>query len=106
MKKKKTLKTPNAQLLPNKKKEMLKIIKDPNKLKDIMGFVRASSDLFDKSKTVKASTMLDWVERCIMILPEDMEDPDGFILAFRNFTDTYGETKNAITDERKNSNNE
>lgn len=106
MKKKKTFKTPNAQLLPNKKKEMLKIVNDPNKLKEIMGFVKASSDLFDKSKTVKASTMLDWVERCIMILPEDMEDPDGFILAFRNFTDTYGETKNAITDERKNSNNE
>lgn len=106
MKKRKLLKTPNAQLLPSKKKEMLKIMNDPNKLKEVMNFIQASSNLFEKSKTVKATTILDWVERCILILPDDLEDRDSFIQAFRNFTDTYGETKDAITNERKDSDNE
>ena len=79
MKKKKPIITPN--LLPNKKKEMLKIMNDPNKLKEVMSFIKASSDFFDKSKTVKATTMLDWIERCILILPDNMGDRDGFISA-------------------------
>lgn len=78
-------------LIPNKKKEMLKIINDPNKMKEVMNLVKASSNLFDKSKTMKASTILDWVERCISILPDDMENKDAFIEAFRNFIDTYGD---------------
>lgn len=78
-------------LIPNKKKEMLKIINDPNKMKEVMNLVKASSNLFDKSKTMKATTILDWVERCISILPDDMENKDAFIKAFRNFIDTYGD---------------
>lgn len=97
--------TPNSNLLPSKKKEMLKIVNDPYKLKEVMNLVKASSDLFDKSKTVKATSILDWVERCILILPDDIENRDSFIQAFRNFTDTYGEIKNAITDEQQDSNN-
>jgi len=97
MKKKKPIITPN--LLPNKKKEMLKIMNDPNKLKEVMSFIKASSDFFDKSKTVKATTMLDWIERCILILPDNMGDRDGFISAFKNFVDNYGD-KNESTNER------
>ena len=78
-------------LIPNKKKEMLKIINDPNKMKEVMNLVKASSNLFDKSKTMKATTILDWAERCISILPDDMENKDAFIEAFRNFIDTYGD---------------
>jgi hypothetical protein len=78
-------------LIPNKKKEMLKIINDPDKMKEVMNLVKASSNLFDKSKTMKATTILDWVERCISILPDDMENKDAFIKAFRNFIDTYGD---------------
>ena len=62
-----------------------------------MSFIQASSDLFDKSKTVKALNIMDWVERCIMILPDDMEGKDGFILAFKSFVDNYGESDNGIS---------
>lgn len=95
MKKRKTIITP--ALLPNKKKEMLKLVNNPEQLQKVMSFIQASSDLFDKSKTVKALNMMDWVERCIMILPDDMEGKDGFILAFKSFVDNYGESDNGIS---------
>ena len=95
MKKRKPIITP--ALLPNKKKEMLKLVNNPEQLQKVMSFIQASSDLFDKSKTVKALNMMDWVERCIMILPEDMEGKDGFILAFKSFVDNYGESDNGIS---------
>ena len=95
MKKRKPIITP--ALLPNKKKEMLKLVNNPEQLQKVMSFIQASSDLFDKSKTVKALNMMDWVERCIMILPDDMEGKDGFILAFKSFVDKYGESDNGIS---------
>ena len=95
MKKRKPIITP--ALLPNKKKEMLKLVNNPEQLQKVMSFIQASSDLFDKSKTVKALNMMDWVERCIMILPDDMEGKDGFILAFKSFVDNYGEIDNGIS---------
>lgn len=95
MKKRKPIITP--ALLPNKKKEMLKLVNNPKQLQKVMSFIQASSDLFDKSKTVKALNMMDWVERCIMILPDDMEGKDGFILAFKSFVDNYGESDNGIS---------
>ena len=60
MKKRKPIITP--ALLPNKKKEMLKLVNNPEQLQKVMSFIQASSDLFDKSKTVKALNMMDWVE--------------------------------------------
>ena len=95
MKKRKPIITP--ALLPNKKKELLKLVNNPEQLQKVMSFIQASSDLFDKSKTVKALNMMDWVERCIMILPDDMEGKDGFILAFKSFVDNYGESDNGIS---------
>ena len=95
MKQRKTIITP--ALRPNKKKEMLKLVNNPEQLQKVMSFIQASSDLFDKSKTVKALNMMDWVERCIMILPDDMEGKDGFILAFKSFVDNYGESDNGIS---------
>ena len=95
MKKRKPIITP--ALLPNKKKEMLKLVNNPEQLQKVMSFIQASSDLFDKSKTVKALNMMDWVERCIMIIPDDMEGKDGFILAFKSFVDNYGESDNGIS---------
>lgn len=95
MKKRKPIITP--ALLPNKKKEMLKLVNNPEQLQKVMSFIQASSDLFDKSKTVKALNIMDWVERCIMILPDDMEGKDGFILAFKSFVDNYGESDNGIS---------
>lgn len=95
MKKRKPIITP--ALLPNKKKEMLKLVNNPEQLQKVMSFIQASSDFFDKSKTVKALNMMDWVERCIMILPDDMKGKDGFILAFKSFVDNYGECDNGIS---------
>lgn len=95
MKKRKPIITP--ALLPNKKKEMLKLVNSPEQLQKVMSFIQASSELFDKSKTVKALNMMDWVERCIMILPDDMKGKAGFILAFKSFVDNYGESDNGIS---------
>lgn len=95
MKKRKPIITP--ALLPNKKKEMLKLVNNPEQLQKVMSFIQASSDLFDKSKTVKALNMMDWVERCIMILPDDMKGKDSFIFAFKSFVDNYGESDNGIS---------
>ena len=46
MKKRKPIITP--ALLPNKKKEMLKLVNNPEQLQKVMSFIQASSDLFDK----------------------------------------------------------
>ena len=59
---------------------MLKIIQDPEAMKRVFELINSSSNLFEKSKTVKAVTMLDWYERVIQILPEDMEQRDSFVI--------------------------
>lgn len=97
MKKKKPIITP--ALLPSKKKEMLKLVNDPKKLESVMDFINASSNLFEKSKHIKASTLLDWEERCIDILPDDLVNRDKFIEDFKNFIDNYGEISNGTSNE-------
>lgn len=68
------------QLIPNKKKEMLKIIQDPEAMKRVFELIDSSNNLFDKSRTVKAVSMIDWVERAIDILPDDLELRDSFVI--------------------------
>ena len=82
------------QLIPNKKKEMLKIIQDPEAMKRVFELIDSSNNLFDKSRTVKAVSMIDWVERAIDILPEDMEQRDSFCDKLRELVDNFGEKEN------------
>ena len=103
MHKKKPIPTP--QILPNKKKEMLKIIQNPEAMKRVLELVNSSANLFDKSKTVKACSMIDWVERCIAILPENLEHLDNFILKFKEFVDNYGEELNGTGTKQSTDNN-
>lgn len=102
MKKKKSFPTP--QLLPNKKKEMLKIIQDPEAMKRVFELINSSSNLFEKSKTVKAVTMLDWYERVIQILPEDLEQRDSFCNKLKELIDNYGVDDGTCTKQQEHNN--
>lgn len=97
MKKKKPMVLP-AALLPNKKKEMLKLVNNPEQLNKVMDLISASSNLFEQSKTLKAKTMIEWEERCILILPDDLANKEDFIAAFKTFINNYGDN-NATTNE-------
>lgn len=93
------------QLLPNKKKEMLKIVQNPDAMKAVLEMIKSSNELFDKSKTVKATTMLDWVERAINILPDNMVDKDGFCVELRKLVDNYGVNYNGTCTQQQECNN-
>lgn len=101
--KKKSFPTP-PQFLPNKKKEMLKIIQDPEAMKRVFELINSSSNLFEKSKTVKAVTMLDWYERVIQILPEDMEQRDSFCDKLKELIDNYGVEDGTCTKQQEHNN--
>ena len=103
MKKKKSFPTP-PQLLPNKKKEMLKIIQNPEAMKRVLELIKSSSDLFDKSKTVKACSILDWYERAIQILPDDMEQRDSFCDKLKELIDNYGVDNGTCTEQQEHNN--
>lgn len=95
---------PTPQLIPNKKKEMLKIIQNPEAMKRVMELINSSSNLFDKSKTVKAISMLDWVERAIDILPEDMEQRDSFCVKLKELVDNYGADNGTCIEQQEHNN--
>ena len=93
------------QLIPNKKKEMLKIIQDPEAMKRVFELIDSSNNLFDKSRTVKAVSMIDWVERAIDILPDDLEQRDSFCDKLRELVDNFGEKENGACTEQQEHNN-
>lgn len=95
---------PTPQLIPNKKKEMLKIIQNPEAMKRVMELINSSSNLFDKSKTVKAISMLDWVERAISILPDDMEQRDSFCDKLKELVDNYGVNDGTCIEQQEHNN--
>lgn len=99
-------KFPNPpQLIPNKKKEMLKIVQDPEAMKRVMELINSSNNLFEKSKTIKAVSMIDWVERAINILPDEMEQRDSFCSKLRELVDNFGEKENGACTEQQEHNN-
>jgi hypothetical protein len=93
------------QLIPNKKKEMLKIIQDPEAMKRVFELIDSSNNLFDKSRTVKAVSMIDWVERAIDILPDDLELRDSFCDKLRELVDNFGEKENGACTKQQEHNN-
>lgn len=99
-------KYPNPpQLIPNKKKEMLKIVQDPEAMKRVMELINSSNNLFEKSKTIKAVSMIDWVERAINILPDELEQRDSFCAKLRELVDNFGEKENGACTEQQEHNN-
>lgn len=87
-------------MLPNTKKEMLKFIKNPDAMKKLRELTDISSIVAEKMKSVKAICMADWVERCIEILPSDLQNLDDFVNAFKSFVDNYGVKDNGNTNEQ------
>ena len=83
---------------------MLKIIQNPEAMKRVMELINSSSNLFDKSKTVKAISMLDWVERAIDILPEDMEQRDSFCDKLKELVDNYGVNDGTCIEQQEHNN--
>ena len=83
---------------------MLKIIQNPEAMKRVMELINSSSNLFDKSKTVKAISMLDWVERAISILPDDMEQRDSFCDKLKELVDNYGVNDGTCIEQQEHNN--
>ena len=99
MTKKKTIwKSPN--MIPNKKKDMLKIIKNPESLNKVLELISSSSNLMDKVKTTKALSMEEWFNRCVEIIPENIQNLDGFIASFKDFIENYGVNTNVNDDKQ------
>ena len=92
------------QLIPNKKKEMLKIVQNPEAMKRVLDLINSSSNLFEKSKTVKACTMDDWLDRAISILPENFVDVDGFSIKLKQFIENYGAENVTCTEQQEHNN--
>lgn len=83
---------------------MLKILQNPEAMKRVMELIESSSNLFDKSKTVKATSMLDWVERAIAILPEDMDMHDSFCDKLKELVNNYGVNNGTCIEQQEHNN--
>lgn len=75
---------PCPQLVPNKKKEMLKIVQNPEAMKRILDLQHAASDAIEKQKTIKAFDLNDWYDRVIMILPEEYQNNEELKAKIKN----------------------
>ena len=95
---------PPQQLIPPKKKEMLKIIQDPEAMKRVLELIDSSSKLCEQTKTIKAQTMIDWVERAIDILPENMTGRDGFCDKLKQLVENYGVENGTCTEQQEHNN--
>ena len=95
---------PPQQLIPSKKKEMLKIIQDPEAMKRVLELIDSSSKLCEQTKTIKAQTMIDWVERAIDILPDNMTGRDGFCDKLKQLVENYGVENGTCTEQQEHNN--
>lgn len=48
--------------------------------------------------------MIDWVERAISILPDDMEQRDSFCVKLRELVDNYGADNGTCTQQQEHNN--
>lgn len=71
MKKRKPWKT--NTLIPNKEKEFVKLIKDPEAFKRMMELQKATNNLIEKQASVKATTLEDWKIRVVELLPDNVD---------------------------------
>lgn len=73
MTKKRKIPTNIPQLLPNKKKELLKLCSNPEAIKRIIEMNKSAAAVLEKKETARSVTIGEWVERAFKILPEDFQ---------------------------------
>lgn len=61
---------PCPQLVPKKKKDMLKIVQNPEMMQKLIALNNAASEVLEKKEKTKALTIEEWLERSFAILPE------------------------------------
>lgn len=94
------------QLIPNKKKALLKLCNDPEAIKRIIAMNKAASEVLEKKNTVRSLSVSDWAERAFKILPEEYDKPENLEKLKNLFQDNF--TERCIDDscnERKDSDN-
>ena len=90
---------PCPQLVPRKKKDMLKIVQNPEMMQKLIALNNAASAVLEKKEKTKALTIDEWLDRSFAILPEgyDTEELKTKIKdCFKkgNSDDSYNERQN------------
>lgn len=91
MKHKKPLPFP-AQLIPNRKKDIERLMANSDAVKAIIEMNKTAAEVLEKQKTYRALTAEEWLERSFAILPEDF-NTDEFKQKIKSCFET--ETKDA-----------
>ena len=78
------------QLIPNKKKALLKLCNDPEAIKRI-AMNKAASEVLEKKNTVRSLSVSDWAERAFKILPEEYDKPENLEKLKNLFQDNFTE---------------
>lgn len=64
------------QLIPRKKKEMLKIVQNPEAMRKLIALNKAASEVLEKKEKIRALTIEEWFERSFAILPESFDSDE------------------------------
>lgn len=64
------------QLIPKKKKEMLKIVQNPEAMRKLIALNKAASEVLEKKEKIRALTVEEWLERSFAILPESYDSDE------------------------------
>lgn len=91
------------QLLPNKKKELLKLCNNPQAIQRIIQMNKTALQVLEKKETARSLTVADWAERAFQILPIDLNKPENLEKLKNLFNMEYTDD---ARDERKDCNNE
>lgn len=84
--KKKTPRPIPPQMIPRRKKDMERLAADPEAIKRIIEMQKSAAEVLEKQKTVKTTSLLEWFDRCMYILP-DLYQTEEFKAKFKSFVD-------------------
>lgn len=91
------------QLIPRKKKDMLKIVKNPEAMRKLIELNKAASEVLEKKAKIRALTVEEWFERVFAILPEKYDSEELKNKIKTCFTEGINDDSH---NERKSGNNE
>lgn len=97
-KKKTTFKCP--QLVPNKKKDILKIVNNPEAMKRLIELNKSAAAVLENQEKKRAKNIDEWLVRAFSFLPEEFDDKKTREMIERIIK---GELLNDSCDERKTS---
>lgn len=84
--KKRTPRPIPPQMIPRRKKDMERLAANPEAVKRIIEMNRSAAEVLEKQKTLKTTSLLEWFERCMLILP-DLYNTEEFKAKFKSFID-------------------